>query len=100
MRPPGLDTRIKPERAFTRTSPRVFDTVTLPEADDTRTSLPISEADTDPLSVVSWTSRSSFSTRMAHEAACTLTGPRTPRIVCVPDATVALTSVSRGTWIV
>src|SRR6266852_5014437 len=52
---------------------------------------------TDPLSVVSWTSRSIFSTRIVPDAACTFTGPRTPRIVCAPDATVALTSVSRGT---
>src|SRR2546429_7354764 len=44
--PPGLDTRITPERAFTRTSPRVFETATLPEADDTRTSLPIDRKST------------------------------------------------------
>src|SRR5260370_42670070 len=88
-----------PERALTRTSPRVFDTVTLPDADETRTSLPMSEADTDPLAVERWALGSIFSTRMAPEAGWTFTGPRTPLNVCAPHATVASTSASNGTWL-
>jgi len=69
-----------------------FETLTLPEALEMRTSSPTSFAEMEPLAVLSCASRSIFSTRMTPEAACTFTGPRTPRTVCAPAATLVLTS--------
>src|SRR5260370_41605558 len=97
MRRPGLAMRMTPDIALTIMSPLVFETFTLPEADVTWTSLPISVAETEPLAVEGWAARSVFSTRTDPEADWTFTGPRTLRIIFAPEATEGLTFVSRGT---
>ena len=90
---------VVPDSALMRTSPLIFETVTLPEALEARRSSPIFCASIEPLSVLSCVCRSMWSTRIDPEAESAFTGPRTLEIVCDPETTDVLTSVSCGTSI-
>src|SRR5258707_10845312 len=100
MRRPGLAMRMTPDIASTIMSPLVFETFTLPEADVTWTSLPISVAETEPLAVERWASRSIFSTRTDPEADWIFTWARTLAMVFAPEGAVALNFVSPRGWMV